>query len=258
MFDKKDSDQALITIENAGKWFRLCHRKRGHADTLFSNITRNSSMEEYWALRNIDMEVKKGRIVGVIGRNGAGKSTLLNLLAGIFPPSEGKVSVKGRISSILSLGAGFKKELSGKENIFLNGLILGMSNNEISRKFDEIVEFSELGEFIDAPLNAYSQGMLLRLGFSVAIHVDFDILLIDEVISVGDISFEKKCYEKIIDFKREMKTMLISAHNLDIIERISDEIYLLENGKVAMTGDPEEIISYYKRLVADKRFSRNR
>jgi ABC-type polysaccharide/polyol phosphate transport system ATPase subunit len=257
--DKKSGDgREIIKLENVGKHFTLFHQKESRVRNLFSAISGDKVKEEYWALKDIDMGVERGKIVGVIGRNGAGKTTLLNILAGIFPPSEGKININGKVSSILSLGAGFRMELSGRENIFLNGLILGMSNSEIRRKFDAIVEFSELDEFIDMPLQSYSQGMQLRLGFSIAIHVDFEVLLIDEIISVGDISFQKRCYEKIVDFKRIKKSMLISTHDLDIIERICDEVCLLENGRLVLKGEPEEVTSYYRRLANEKRFSKNR
>ncbi|MBU1147720.1 MAG: ABC transporter ATP-binding protein [Candidatus Omnitrophica bacterium] len=247
-----DNGRKMVRLEKVGKAFRLL----GHSESLFPRLSGNNT-EEYWALKNIDMEVEKGRIVGIIGRNGSGKTTLLNILAGIFAPTEGRVGIDGRASSILSLGAGFKSELSAKENIFLNGLILGMSRGEIREKLDSIIEFSELKDFMDIPVQSFSQGMQLRLAFSIAIHVDFDILLIDEVISVGDLSFQKRCYEKIIDFKRKKKTMLISTHDLDIIERICDEAYLLENGRLVRKGEPAEVNAFYRRLASEKRFSKN-
>lgn len=253
-----NDNHSVIKLENVGKKFRLSHQNKRHVENLLSRMPWNANTEEYWALKDINIDIKQGNVVGIIGRNGAGKTTLLNMLAGTLPLNEGRMDVKGRVSSMLSLGAGFRDELSAKENIFLNGLILGMSNKEVKEKFNDIVEFSELEEFLDIPIHAYSQGMQLRLGFSIAIHVDFDILLIDEVIAVGDIAFQKKCYERMAELRRSRKTILLSTHSLDVIERMCDLVYLLENGRLVLGGDPEEVLSYYRRLSNEKRFSKNK
>ncbi|NQT75662.1 MAG: Wzt carbohydrate-binding domain-containing protein [Candidatus Omnitrophica bacterium] len=199
------------------------------------------------------MEIEKGRVIGVIGRNGAGKSTLLNLLAGTSSPTKGKIEINGRVSSLLTLGAGFQDELTGKENIFLNSSILGMSRNEINKKYRSIVEFSELDGFLDSPLQVYSQGMRLRLGFSVAIHVDFDILLIDEILSVGDVSFQKKSFDKIEQLRKQGKTMVVVTQSLDIVERFCEEAYLLENGEVVENGNPQKVAGRYIELLSEKK-----
>lgn len=246
----------IIRLENVGKKFILPHQGDGIVGNIFPKLSSQKTTEEFWALRDINMEIDEGRVIGIIGRNGAGKSTLLNIIAGICVPSEGKIEINGKVSSLLTLGAGFQDELSGKENIYLNASILGMRKEEIKRKFRQIVDFSELDGFLDVPIQTYSQGMRMRLGFSVAIHIDFDILAIDEIISVGDVSFQKKCYEKIIDFKRQGKTMVITTQSLDIIERICDEVFLLENGKLEMQGEPEFAIGRYLKLLDEKKFSK--
>ena len=220
----------------------------------FSSQRKNN--EEFWALRNINIEVENGKIIGIIGRNGAGKTTLLSICAGISAPSEGRVELNGKASNLLTLGAGFQDELSGKENIYLDGSILGMTQKEIDKKYQSIIEFSELKDFLDAPLYTYSEGMRMRLGFSIAIHVDFDVLIVDEILSVGDESFQKKCCEKIVDFKRQGKTMLISSHNLAIAERLCDEIFLLENGSIYAQGESESVANCYLRMLDERRFSR--
>lgn len=247
---------SIIQLENVGKKFILSHKKDGLLEHFLPNISAQKTNEEFWALKNINMEIGKGKIIGIMGRNGAGKTTLLNILTGITTPTEGKVKISGRVSSLLTVGAGFQEELSGKENIYLNGAILGMSNREIERKYKNIVEFSELDGFLDVPVNTYSQGMRMRLGFSIAAHVDFDILLIDEIIGVGDASFQKKSYERIVDFKRENKTMVITTQNLDVIERLSDKVYLLENGRIEAEGSSDYVVERYLKLLSEKKFSK--
>ena len=175
--------------------------------------------------------VPKGCTYGVIGRNGSGKSTLLKCVAGITRPNEGRVTVDGRISALIELGAGFHPEISGRENVFINGIMLGLSKREIQRRFDEIVEFAELQDFIDAPVKTYSSGMYMRLGFAVAVHVDPDVLLIDEVLAVGDQSFTVKCLDKFAEFRRRNKTILLVTHSLDLVERFCDRALWLDKGK---------------------------
>ncbi|MBM3254231.1 MAG: ABC transporter ATP-binding protein [Candidatus Omnitrophica bacterium] len=247
----------IIHLENIGKKFTLKLHSENPLENLFSKFSDSKLTEEYWALRNINMEVEQGKIIGIIGRNGAGKTTLLNILAGICTPSEGKININGRVSSILTLGAGFKNELSGRENIYLNGLVLGMTRKEISTKFKNIVDFSELDGFLKVPLQTYSQGMRVRLGFSVAINVEFDVLLVDEIIAVGDCSFQKKCLEAMCSFKKQGKTMVFSTQDTGFIERICDEVYVLENGEIEFSGGPEVAIQCYQKLLDEKRFSKH-
>lgn len=215
-------------------------------------LLQNPAHHEFWALKDITFVIPRGKVVGVIGRNGAGKTTLLNILAGISVPTMGNLKISGRVSSLLTLGAGFQEELSGRENIYLNGYILGMNKEQINQKYNSIIEFSELDGFINQPLRTYSQGMKLRLGFSISIHVEFDILVIDEIISVGDVSFQKKCYESVMRFKRQGKTMVVSMQSVDMAERLCDEVMLLEHGRIVSMGEPEYVTRCYLKLLEEK------
>ena len=201
-------------------------------------VRRKSSGHEFYALRDISAEIERGTTVGLIGPNGSGKSTLLKVLAGILRPTAGQVSTRGRIASLLELGAGFNGELTGRENVYLNASLLGLTRRETDRLFDAIVEFSELEEFIDNPVKHYSSGMYVRLGFSVAVHVDPDILLVDEVLAVGDEHFARKCLAKIAEFQREQRTILFVTHGLGQVEEICDRAVVLDHGRVAFDGDP--------------------
>lgn len=207
---------------------------------------RRNFKEYIWALRDVDFKVKEGKTVAIIGRNGSGKSTLLKLMSRILKPDEGTINIKGRVSSLIELGAGFHPELSGRENIIINGIILGFSKKEIKEKFDEIVQFAELEEFIDEPVRIYSSGMYMRLGFSVAVHVDPNILLIDEVLTVGDAIFIQKCMDKMNKFKKDGKTIVLVTHNLEIVKSWCDEAIWLHDGIVKMIGNPQEIVELYR------------
>jgi ABC-type polysaccharide/polyol phosphate transport system ATPase subunit len=244
-----------IVLENVGKKFMLTHQRNEGTGGFFSSFPGKKTATEFWALRDINIEIEKGERVGIIGRNGAGKTTLLNILAGISSPTIGKVKINGRVTSLLTLGAGFQDELTGRENILLNSSILGMSRSETNQKFRSIVEFSELEGFLDSPLQTYSQGMHLRLGFSVSIHADFEILVIDEILSVGDVSFQKKCFDKFHEFKGQGKTMVIASQSLDIIERLCEKVILLENGSIVEEGDPQRVIGRYLELLKDTSLS---
>jgi ABC-2 type transport system ATP-binding protein/lipopolysaccharide transport system ATP-binding protein len=196
--------------------------------------------------------VEKGRTFGVIGENGSGKSTLLKLIAGIAKPTKGEVRTQGKISALIELGAGFHPEITGRENIFINGIMLGLSKKEISAKFDEIVAFAELEEFIDAPVKTYSSGMYMRLGFAIAINVNPEILLIDEVLAVGDAAFVPKCLDRIDDFRRRQKTILFVSHDLNTVGKICDRVAWLKNGRVQMIGEPKRTVDAYLQDVAEK------
>jgi ABC-2 type transport system ATP-binding protein/lipopolysaccharide transport system ATP-binding protein len=204
------------------------------------------------ALDDISLQVEKGMTFGVIGENGSGKSTLLKIIAGIAKPTSGRLTVEGKISALIELGAGFHPEISGRENVFINGIMLGLSKKEITQKFDEIVEFAELEEFIDAPVKTYSSGMYMRLGFSIAINVNPEILLIDEVLSVGDAAFVPKCLDRIDDFRRRRKTILFVSHDLTTVAKICDKVAWLKNGKIRMIGEPKRIVDAYLQDVAEK------
>ncbi len=201
--------------------------------------------ETFQALRNVSFAVTPGQTYGVIGRNGSGKSTALKLVAGITKPTSGTVKVRGRISALIELGAGFHPEISGRENVFINGIMLGLTRREIQKRFDEIVEFAELKDFIDAPVKSYSSGMYMRLGFAVAIHVDPDVLLVDEVLAVGDEGFTHKCLDKFAEFKRRNKTILLVTHSLGLVDRFCDQAVWLDAGQKKGEGDPTRVIGAY-------------
>src|SRR5206468_1096919 len=205
--------------------------------------------ETFPALTDVSFSVPTGSTYGVIGRNGSGKSTALKLVAGITKPSAGTVRVTGRVSALIELGAGFHPEISGRENVFINGIMLGLTRREIQQRFDEIVEFAELKEFIDAPVKTYSSGMYMRLGFAVAIHVNPDVLLVDEVLAVGDEAFTHKCLDKFAEFKRRGRTILLVTHSLGVVERFCDDAVWLDEGTVRAQGDPRRVVDSYLTAV---------
>lgn len=201
------------------------------------------------ALQNISFEVYKGECIGIIGRNGVGKSTLLGLIAGVLKPDSGEIMVKEKISPLLELGAGFHPDLTGKENIILNGVLMGMTVKEIKKKLSEIIKFSELDEFINQPIRTYSSGMLARLGFSIIVNLEPEILLIDEILAVGDIAFQKKCIEKILNFKKNGVTIVFVTHNMEEAKTLCDRIVWLEDHKIKLIGKPEEVIKEYEKTM---------
>ena len=205
--------------------------------------------ETFPALTEVSFTVPKGSTYGVIGRNGSGKSTALKLVAGITKPTSGSVQVSGRISALIELGAGFHPEISGRENVFINGIMLGLTKRDIQQRFDEIVEFAELRDFIDAPVKTYSSGMYMRLGFAVAIHVNPDVLLVDEVLAVGDEGFTHKCLDKFAEFRRKNKTILLVTHSLSLVERFCDEALWLDEGRAKGDGDPRRVVDAYLSAV---------
>jgi lipopolysaccharide transport system ATP-binding protein len=215
------------------------------AGRLFNNKEGTLDENEFWALRDIEFQVNKGGALGIIGPNGAGKSTILKLLCGIMKPTTGNITVKGSLSALIEVGAGFHPDLTGRENVFLNGTILGMKREQIKIKFDEIVEFSGLEEFIDTPVKRYSSGMYARLGFSVAAHVEPEILIVDEVLSVGDFAFQAKCIEKMKKLIQESNTVIFVSHNLRAVVEMCNKCILLEQGRIIKEGAPSEVIKYY-------------
>jgi ABC-type polysaccharide/polyol phosphate transport system ATPase subunit len=239
-----------IELTNVTKVYRKYARRKQFA-TLKSALLSGSLIsdlqpdETFPALQGVSFSVPAGRTYAVIGRNGSGKSTALKLVAGITKPTTGTVKVQGRISALIELGAGFHPEISGRENVFINGIMLGLTKREVTKRFDEIVEFAELQEFIDAPVKTYSSGMYMRLGFAVAIHVDPDVLLVDEVLAVGDEGFTHKCLDKFGEFKRRGKTILLVTHSLNLVERFCDEALWLDHGKVRGSGDPKRVVGAY-------------
>jgi ABC-type polysaccharide/polyol phosphate transport system ATPase subunit len=247
----------MVAIEASGvtKIYRRFTGRRQFA-TLKSALLRGTVLRDlhpagtFAAVRNVSFTVPKGATYGIIGRNGSGKSTMLKLVAGITKPTEGAVIVNGRLSALIELGAGFHPEISGRENVFINGIMLGLSKREITRRFDEIVEFAELRDFIDAPVKTYSSGMYVRLGFAVAINVDPDVLLVDEVLAVGDEAFTHKCLDKFAEFRRRGKTILLVTHSLNLVERFCDDALWLDGGTARGEGDPRRVVSEYIADVA--------
>ena len=250
------ASRLAIRAEDVTKIYRRFAHKRQFA-TLKSAILSGSLVrdlkpdETFRALDGVTFDVEAGKTYGIIGRNGSGKSTMLKCVAGITKPTSGKVTVDGRISALIELGAGFHPEISGRENVFINGIMLGLSKAEIENRFDEIVEFAELAPFIDAPVKTYSSGMYMRLGFAVAVHVDPDVLLVDEVLAVGDEGFAHKCLDKFAEFRRRGKTIMLVTHSLGLVERFCDEALWLDKGRVRAVGDPKRVIDAYVTEVEE-------
>lgn len=239
----------------------LMHHARGMYQRLRHPLTpnrENTELEEFWALKDINFEIKQGERVGIIGRNGAGKSTLLKILSRITEPTSGKITMKGRVASLLEVGTGFHPELTGRENIYLNGAILGMTRIEIKKKFDEIVAFAEIDKFLDTPVKRYSSGMYVRLAFAVAAHLEPEILLVDEVLAVGDAQFQKKCLGKMEDVSKEGRTVIFVSHNMGAIAQLCKKTLLLDNGNIIFNGDVNTGIKEYlnKNVNLDKLFGR--
>jgi ABC-type polysaccharide/polyol phosphate transport system ATPase subunit len=240
---------AIELVDVSKVYRRFSHRRQFatlKSALLSRSLIRNLRPDETFpAVRNVSFSVPRGQTLGVIGRNGSGKSTTLKLVAGITKPTSGTVTVTGRISALIELGAGFHPEISGRENVFINGIMLGLTKREITRRFDEIVEFAEMQEFIDAPVKTYSSGMYMRLGFAVAIHVDPDVLLVDEVLAVGDEGFTHKCLDKFAEFKRRGKTILLVTHSLGLVEKFCDEALWMDGGRMKLQGDPKRVVGAY-------------
>ncbi len=240
----------VLVLEQVNKKYHLGTNRSGLREVFFfleqKKINSSSSdPNDLWAVRNVSFEVHSGEVLGIFGRNGAGKTTILKLISRVTRPTSGRIHVNGHISALIELGAGFHPDLTGRENIFLNGVILGLNRKEISRKFDSIVSFSELEQFIDTPVKRYSSGMYARLGFSVAAHADPDLLLVDEVLAVGDGAFQQKCYDFILSYVSTGKTAVFVSHNLYVIEQLCNRVIWLEGGQIEMMGDPSEVLPHY-------------
>lgn len=235
---------AAIAVESVSKNFRLYHERNRYIKAALLR-GRRARYEEFWALEDVSFEVEHGSTLGIIGSNGSGKSTMLKCLTGIYHPDKGTIGIDGKIAALLELGAGFHMELSGRENVFLNGAILGMSKKDIERQFDSIVEFAGVERFIDIPVKDYSSGMTVRLGFSIAAHVEPEILLIDEILSVGDQAFQRKSSEKIEQFRREGRTIVVVSHSLPAVQQLCKEVVWLEKGRLKQRGPSAEVIAAY-------------
>lgn len=238
-----------IRVDNVTQRFRVIHERPDTLRELFARFMRQEvSYHDFDAVKDVSLEVRKGQMVGLIGRNGSGKSTLLKMIAGVYRPTKGSVSVSGKIAPLIELGAGFHHELTGRENILLNGLLLGYSKEEMLARQQGIIEFAEIGDFIDSPVKQYSSGMYMRLAFAVATEVNPDILVIDEILAVGDIPFRKKCFARIESFRQAGKTILFVSHTMEQILQYCDRAVLLEKGQIMAQGDPAEVIEVYKTL----------
>jgi ABC-2 type transport system ATP-binding protein len=245
------SDDIAIKIQNVDKTFRLPHEKKSSVKSIFTSIGKRggSSYELQQALKDISLEVKKGEFFGIVGRNGSGKSTLLKIIAGIYRPNSGSVKVSGRLVPFIELGVGFNPELTGRENVYLNGALMGFSSNEVDRKYDAIVDFAELERFMDQKLKNYSSGMQVRLAFSVAtILAESDILLIDEVLAVGDADFQRKCFEYFKKLKKEKKTVIFVSHDMAAVREYCDNAVLIDKSKIIFKGTAQEASKEYTKL----------
>ncbi|MFN0111787.1 MAG: ABC transporter ATP-binding protein [Blastocatellia bacterium] len=256
----------VIRVENLGKKYTIQHQREreqyvslrdviaNRAKSLFQKSqlsTINSQLtEDFWALKDVSFEIKQGEVVGIIGRNGAGKSTLLKILSRITEPTNGRIGIKGRVASLLEVGTGFHPELTGRENIYLNGAILGMSREEIKRKFDEIVAFAEVEKFLDTPVKRYSSGMYVRLAFAVAAHLEPEILIVDEVLAVGDAQFQKKCLGKMDEVAKGGRTVLFVSHNMAMIQFLCSKAILLDKGSINSEGNVQDVIQQYSNIIS--------
>lgn len=244
----------MISLQNVTVKYRLLkERKRTFQAHLINYLKgRRWESQTLWALRNVSLDIAKGESWGIIGHNGAGKSTLLKVISGVIKPLEGEVRVRGTIAPLIELSAGFDKELTGRENVYLSASILGMSRKEIDEKFERIVDFSELKDFINAPIKSYSSGMVARIGFAIATQVNADILIVDEVLAVGDARFRKKSRERITEFRKGGGTVLIVSHRTEELIKLCDRVLWLDHGKMIMTGEPEPVIRQYESVQAGK------
>jgi ABC-2 type transport system ATP-binding protein len=247
------NEDIAISVKNVSKDFKLPHQKIGSIKGVVTNKLRTKqSFEVQHALKNIDLEIKKGEFFGIVGRNGSGKSTLLKILAGIYQPTKGKVAVHGKLVPFIELGVGFNPELTGRENVYLNGALLGFSEKEIAAMYDEIVGFAELEKFMDQKLKNYSSGMQVRLAFAMAIRSEADILLIDEVLAVGDAEFQRKCFEYFRFLKRTKKTVVFVSHDMSAVQQYCDRALMIEKSEVVAMGKPSIISSKYNRMFASE------
>jgi len=247
--------ETAIRLDRVSKRFILRREQARSFQELLLNVLHRKTGEqrkEFWALQDVSLEITPGETVGLIGPNGAGKSTILKLISRIIEPTSGRIDVSGRVEALLELGAGFHPDLTGRENVYLNGSILGLSRAQIRRRLDEIVAFAELEPFIDTPVRHYSSGMYVRLGFSVAVHTDPGILLVDEVLAVGDAAFQQKCLDKITEFKREGRTVLFVSHNMYLVQQFCTQAIWLEKGEIQRMGSADQVVASYTAAIAEQ------
>jgi len=249
---KKNSGSIAISAFGVYKSFKIPLDKIDSLRGLFISIFKKKTFEKFFALSDVSFEINRGEFFGIVGSNGSGKSTLLKILSGVYTPNLGGISIKGAVSPFLELGIGFNPELSGRDNIYLNATVLGLTKDQVDKKFDQIVDFSELGRFIDQKIKNYSSGMQVRLAFSVSIHANREILLMDEVLAVGDASFQAKCMKEFYRYKKEGKTVVLVSHNLSVIEQYCDRALFLDSGEVIAIGDAREVVQKYRNKTAEK------
>ncbi|MGY1824790.1 MULTISPECIES: ABC transporter ATP-binding protein [unclassified Blastococcus] len=249
---RAEAADVAIAVRGVTKKFRLHNDRKTNVKELFSARRRQSRHEEFWALKGVSLDIPRGKTFGLIGHNGSGKSTLLKLVAGIHRPSSGTITASGRVSAMLELGAGFHPEMSGRDNIYLNGSILGMTRRQIDAAMDDIIEFSGLGEFIDTPVKVYSSGMYVRLGFAIAVNLDPEILIIDEVIAVGDEAFQRRCFDHLYQLRRKGVTIVLVTHSLALVSDLCDEAAWLDGGTLRHVGPAREVVDSYLTEVNAK------
>ena len=244
------ASSSVISFSDVVQRFRVIQERPDTLREAFARFyRRRTSYHDFEAVKHVSFEVEGGSALGLIGRNGSGKSTILKIIAGVYRPSAGQVIVRGSVAPLIELGAGFHHELTGRENILINGLLLGLTRREIQEREQSIIEFAEIGDFIDSPVKQYSSGMYMRLAFSVATEVDPDILLIDEILGVGDAGFRSKCHERIRAFRERGKTMLMVTHDMGMIRKLCDRVLLIHKGEVMDDGRPDEVIAHYEQLM---------
>ena len=241
-------NDVAIRVENVSKLYKLYDRNRDRVKEALG-FSKKKRYKEHYALHNVSFDVKRGEAVGLIGTNGAGKSTILKIITGVLNPTEGQVVIDGRISALLELGAGFNGEYTGIENVYLNGTMLGFSREEIDAKLQDILDFADIGDFVNQPVRTYSSGMFVRLAFAVAINIDPEILIVDEALSVGDVFFQAKCYKKFEEFKEQGKTLVFVSHDLSSVKKYCDRVVLLDHGVKKAEGSPNEMVDLYKKLL---------
>jgi len=249
----KDVSEPVIEINDVVQCFRVIRERPNTLREVFAHLhRRRTSYHRFEALKHVSFKIFPGSTTGIIGRNGSRKSTLLKLIAGVYEPTEGQVRVSGSIAPLIELGAGFHHELTGRENILINGLLLGLTKRQVQEREQSIIEFAEIGEFIDSPVKQYSSGMYMRLAFAVATEVDPDILVIDEILAVGDASFKEKCYDRLRSFRDRGKTIVIVSHDAGMIAGFCDRVLLINKGEIIQDGPAQSVVSYYTQIVGAK------
>jgi len=245
------NNNIAISVKNINKIYKM-YRSPSERFKELLHPFKKKYHQEFQALKNINLDIQKGTTFGIIGQNGSGKSTLLQIITGIIRPTSGTVKVEGRVSALLGLGAGFHREFTGRENVFMQGMLMRMKREEMERHFDEIVSFADIGDFIDQPVKTYSSGMYARLAFATAINVSPDILIIDEILAVGDDMFQRRCHNKLEEFKNSGKTVIFVSHSLSVVTKICNRAILLDRGNILETGNPEDLVNTYKELMKER------